>query len=74
MFLFYGTEGFACAVNVILGERCTVMSQSKDGSSGIRWTVNDVLLAQITNNCKDQIVNCCAKSWIRLADLFGPKV
>ena len=62
-----------CAINVILGERCTVTSRSKDDSSGIRWTVNNVLLTGITNVCKDQVVNCCANAWMRVADLFGQK-
>ncbi len=74
MSLFYGTERFARAVNVILGKQWAVTSQSKDGSSGIRWTVNNVLLTGITNVWKDQVVNCCAHAWMRVADLFGPRV
>jgi hypothetical protein len=72
--LFFGAERFACAVNVILGEQSTVTSQIKDGSSGIRWTVNDVLLTEITNVCIDQVVNSYSNAWVRVADLFVPKV
>jgi hypothetical protein len=54
--------------NVTLYERCTVTLQSKD----VSWTINDVLLAGITNDCEDQVVKCCANAWMRVADLLGP--
>ncbi len=57
MSLFNGAEGVARAFNMILSERCTVTSQSQDCSSGIWWTINNVLLAGITDVCEDQVVD-----------------
>ncbi len=33
-----------------------------------------MFLAGITIVCKDQVENCCANAWMRVADLFGPEV
>jgi hypothetical protein len=72
--LFYGAEGIACGFNVILSELCTVMLQSQDCSSGIWWTVINVFLAGITDVCEDQVEDGCTNAWMRVADLFWPKV
>jgi hypothetical protein len=72
--LFNGAKSVARAFNVILSERCTVTLQSQDCGSGIWWTVNNVFLAWITDVCDDQVVDGCANAWMRIADLFWPKV
>ncbi len=74
MSLFNGAESVVSAFNVILSERCAVTSQSQDCSSGIWWTVNNVFLAGVTYVCEDQVVDCCTNAWMRIADLFWPKV
>ena len=51
--LFDGIKGFSCAFNMIRGERSTMSAESKDCSSGIWWTINDVFLARVTDMCKD---------------------
>ena len=51
--LFNGIKGFSCAFNMIWSKRGTMSAESKDCSSGIWWSINDVFLAGITNMCKD---------------------
>ena len=74
MSLFNGAKSVARAFNMVLSERCTVTSQSQDCGSGIWWTVNNVFLAGITDVCDDQVVDGCTNAWMRIADLFWPKV
>ena len=74
MSLFNGAEGVARAFNVILSEQCTLTFLSQDCGSGIWWAVNNVFLAGITDVCEDQVVEGCTNAWMRVADLFWPKV
>ena len=60
--------------NMISSEWCTVTMQSQDCSSGIWWTVNNAFPAGITHVCEDQVDDGCTNAWMRMADLFWPKV
>ena len=51
--LFNGIKGFSCAFNMIWSKRGTMSAESKDCSSGIWWSINDVFLARVTNMCKN---------------------
>ncbi len=74
MSLFNGAKGVARAFNVILSERCRVTLQGQDFRPGIWWTVKNVFLAGITDVCDDQVVDGCTNAWMRIADLFWPKL
>jgi hypothetical protein len=72
--LLNGAEGVVREFNMILSERCTVMSQSQDCGPGIWWTVNNVFMAVITEVWEDHVVDGFTNALMRIADFFLPKV
>ena len=48
--------------------------QGEDCSSCIWKSINDMLLARLTDVGEDQIVQSCANKRVGITDLLGPKV
>jgi hypothetical protein len=49
MWLLDGAERFASLFHMVRSYGGAMASESENGSSGIRWAINDVLLARIAD-------------------------
>ena len=72
--LFQRTEGLASAFNVIRCEWCTVSAKCEESCSGIRGTINDMLLTWFRNVDEDQIVEGSANEWVCVGNLLRPEI
>jgi hypothetical protein len=69
-----GTESYASAFHMVRSYWGAMVLESENGRAGIRWAINDVLMARIADIGEDSIVEDRADERVQIGHLFGPKI